>query len=207
MRIAALFVLEDGPYAGLEDVDVWGITRDARQYPGPHPVVAHPPCARWGRYWSGGPSYKGPPLKKGDDGGCFWRALQAVRQWGGVLEHPADSHAWTRFSLAKPPKSGGWVTADWEGGYTCHVEQGAYGHKARKGTWLYAVPSDPKRLPALRWGKAPGSFTRLDDWFHSKEERAKSVKRGVIERLSVREREATPHEFRDILLGIARTCG
>lgn len=54
--IAALYVLPDGPYAGLEGVEVWDEARDARTYAGPWPVVAHPPCQRWGRYWSGGPS-------------------------------------------------------------------------------------------------------------------------------------------------------
>jgi hypothetical protein len=42
--IAALFVATNGPYFGLPDVDPWDVTRDARTYPGPHPVVAHPPC-------------------------------------------------------------------------------------------------------------------------------------------------------------------
>ncbi len=67
--IAALYVLPDGPYAGLPDVDPWPEDRDARTYAGPWPVVAHPPCARWGRYWGGGPSARIPRLL-GDDGQC-----------------------------------------------------------------------------------------------------------------------------------------
>jgi hypothetical protein len=53
--IAALFVDGAGCYAGLPDVDVWDLARDARFYRGPHPVIAHPPCERWGRYWHGSP--------------------------------------------------------------------------------------------------------------------------------------------------------
>ena len=40
--IAALYVLPDGPYANLPDVDPWDKARDARLYAGPHPVVAPP---------------------------------------------------------------------------------------------------------------------------------------------------------------------
>ena len=96
--IAALYVESNGIYYGRPDVDPWDADRDARKYDGPHPVIAHPPCARWGRYWSGGPSasYK---RKLGDDGGCFAAALASVRKWGGVLEHPEASHAWTTFGL------------------------------------------------------------------------------------------------------------
>lgn len=46
--VAALYVETGGCYFGLEDVDPWDIHRDARLYPGPWPVVAHPPCERWG---------------------------------------------------------------------------------------------------------------------------------------------------------------
>ena len=67
--VAALYVQRDGCYFGLPDVDPWDERRDARLYAGPWPVVAHPPCARWGRYWSGGPSHGTRTL--GDDGGCF----------------------------------------------------------------------------------------------------------------------------------------
>ena len=201
MTVAALFVDPRGVYANLPGVDVWGVERDARLYQGPHPVVAHPPCERWGRYWNGGPSARVPRLK-GDDGGCFESALASVRQWGGVLEHPEASAAWTHFGLTTPPRGGGWIMADFAGGWTCCVEQGAYGHRARKATWLYAVGVD---LPRLRWGRAPGDFVRLDEGFHSIEERRRAVKTGACQRLSKRQRAATPTEFRDLLLSMARS--
>ena len=70
--IAALYVDPKGVYAGLPDVEVWDEARDGRLYAGPWPVVAHPPCARWGRFWFGGPEWiKLHPRKvMGDDGGC-----------------------------------------------------------------------------------------------------------------------------------------
>lgn len=55
--IAALFVATDGPYSGLPSVDPWDEQRDARRYCGPHPVVAHPPCQRWGKFWAGQPEW------------------------------------------------------------------------------------------------------------------------------------------------------
>jgi hypothetical protein len=200
--IAALFVQTGGCYFGLPDVDPWDVKRDARLYAGPWPVVAHPPCERWGRYWNGGPSAR-VPRKKGDDGGCFAAALHAVRTWGGVLEHPEASSAWKAFGLNAPPKWGGWHVADFHGGWTCCVEQGAYGHRARKATWLYACGVE---LPTLKWGAAPGDFVRLDVGYHSAEERRRAVKTGACQRLSARQRLATPAPFRDLLLSIARTA-
>lgn len=146
--IAALYVATGGCYFGLPDVDPWNKDRDARLYAGPHPVVAHPPCERWGRYWGGSPTTF-PRLKKGDDGGCFRAALDAVRAWGGVLEHPEGSHAWRAFGLNLPPRAGGWVNADFTGGWTCCVEQGWYGHRARKATWLYYCGDIPPRRTEL----------------------------------------------------------
>lgn len=198
--ISALYVHTQGIYFGLEGVDPWDITRDARHYRGPHRVVAHPPCERWGRYWGGGPSVKVPRVK-GDDGGCFLQALTAVRLWGGVLEHPEASHAWHRFGINAPPKSGGWITADFEGGWTCCVEQGHYGHRARKATWLYAVGVE---LPELIWGPSVGE--RLDEGFHSSEERRvrRAAGQKSRKRLSRQECIDTPIAFRDVLLEIAR---
>ena len=150
--IAALYVETDGAYFGLPGVDPWDEVRDARNYAGPYPVVAHPPCQRWGKLWAGQPLHikrTGIRKIKGDDGGCFAAALASVRQWGGVIEHPWGSHAWSHFGLNIPPRSGGWIAADFEGGWTCCVEQGRYGHYARKPTLLLAYHVE---LPELDWG-------------------------------------------------------
>lgn len=227
--VAALYVIHGGPYYGLADVEPWGLPeRDAREYAGPWPVVAHPPCARWGRYWSGGPSAK-VRRELGDDDGCFSSALAAVRRWGGVIEHPQASHAWKAHGLLPPPWGGGWVAAGDFLGWTCCVEQGNYGHRARKATWLYVVGAPS--LPSLRWGPSARKV-RLDQGFHTAEERRKYMspppgmtaedrakrrdflawyeeQSGKVfaapERMGKREMAATPAEFRDLLLSIART--
>lgn len=155
--------LDDDLAAVVEFAILSGQRRDAHLYDGPHPVVAHPPCQRWGKMWFGQPltvKRTGVRKEKGADGGCFVAALAAVRRWGGVLEHPWQSHAWPHFGLNTPPREGGWVSADYLGagqyGWTCCVEQGRYGHYARKPTLLYAVGCD---LPGLDWGKGEA---RLD---------------------------------------------
>lgn len=204
MKIAALFVQTNGCYFGLPDVDPWDEKRDARLYDMDIPVVAHPPCQRWGKMWFGQPlhvSKGGERQKKGDDGGCFKSALAAVRRCGGVLEHPEGSHAWAHFGIATPPREGGWIMADNLGGYTCCVEQGRYGHYARKATWLYAF-----RCPLLEltWGK---SEAKLDP--------------AVVERMGLKRakrlgevgargggkdspaRIGTPIPFRDLLISMA----
>lgn len=196
--VAALFVEQGGAYDFLPGVDCWPESRDARLYRGPHPVVAHPPCERWGRYWSGGPSAKVRRFK-GDDGGLFAHALWCVRTFGGVLEHPEASWAWRWFGLRTPSRAGGWLLADnW--GWTCCVEQGHYGHPARKATWLYAAKV--RSLPELTWGPASGC-RRLDEGYHSKAERSARHEE-PRDRLTPAECMRTPPTFRDVLLDIAR---
>ena len=205
--IAALYVETGGVYFGLPDVDPWDAVRDARSYPGPCAVVAHPPCERWGRYWSGGPSAR-VRRRLGDDDGCFSAALAAVRTWGGVLEHPEASHAFRAHGLALPFWRRGWQDADDGVGRVCCVAQGNYGHRARKLTWLYTAHVDS--LPDLDWS-IPAPRSRLDYGFHSIAERA-ARKHEVApavnaSRLTARENAATPLPFRDLLLSIARLVG
>jgi len=204
--IAALYVKTDGAYFGLEGVDPWDEKRDARKYAGPHPVVAHPPCQRWGKMWAGQPLWikrTGERKKKGDDGGCFKAALAAVRKWGGVIEHPRDSFAWPHFNLNKPYRGGGWITADFYGGWTCEVEQGRYGHYARKPTWLYANGCE---LPDLDWGESKASFPQWAIDKHGIEycKRAGELafKGGGTDSAA---RIGTPEPFRDLLIGMAQS--
>ena len=181
-------------------MDPWDEERDARRYAGAVPVVAHPPCQRYGRYWSGGPSAK-VRRQKGDDGGCFAHALWSVRTFGGVLEHPEASHAWRMFGLLTPPYHGGWVNADDRGGWTCCVAQGHYGHRAQKLTWLYA---NGVTLPSLRWGRARGRL-RLDAGAKSTAER-QAPGWEAPPRVTSQENYRTPEVFRDLLISIARTA-
>jgi hypothetical protein len=206
MTVAALFVETGGVYFGLPNVDPWDEKRDARLYAGPWPVVAHPPCERWGRYARGGPNPHARRRMLGDDGGCFEAALRSVRTWGGVLEHPEASHAWRANGLLAPPRGGGWLMAGDGLGFTCCVEQGHYDHPARKATWLYVVGASS--LPRLTWGPSGKGhrLTRLDAGFHSKEERRRSIKRGTIQRLSKAQAKRTPLPFRDLLLSIAASA-
>lgn len=199
--IAALFVIKNGPYA-IEGIDAWDIERDAKNYFGPHPVIAHPPCERWGRYWGGGPMLHGTENQKllGDDRGCFAHALWSVRTFNGVLEHPEASHAFDYYGLPRPSQNGGWTGPDKYGGRSCCVAQGHYGHRAQKLTWLYGVGIDFKEL---KWGRCPG-MTLLDEGFHSKEERARLIKTGRCQRLSKHQRTVTPIEFRELLISLVR---
>jgi hypothetical protein len=208
--IAALYVEPGGAYYGLPGVDPWDQARDARQYSGPWPVVAHPPCERWGRFWHGSPR-KPHQFKLGDDGGCFAAALEAVRRFGGVLEHPADSKAWDAFGLRKPKRGyPGWIAADEFGGLTCYVEQGFYGHLARKATWLYACkvinPCFNLPLHTLRWGRG---LQRLDPKMVERHGYEYARRKGMVSMIGGKHkkaiRNATPPEFRDLLLSIART--
>lgn len=205
MTIAALFVESGGAYFGLPGVDPWDESRDARLYAGPHPVVAHPPCQRWGRFWHGSTA-KPHQFKKGDDDGCFASALHAVDAYGGVLEHPADSHAWAAFGIAKPPRTGGWIRAGhvafFCSAWTCCVYQGHYGHLAGKPTWLYAA--GPNKPPELRWGKVE---QRLHPVALAKHGYEKARRIGMMAMVGgkdkTRIRNATPPAFRDVLLSIA----
>jgi hypothetical protein len=205
-KVAALYVETDGAYYGLADVDPWDEVRDARRYSGPWPVVAHPPCQRWGKLWAGQPLHikrTGERKVKGDDSGCFAAALAAVRAYGGVLEHPWGSHAWAHFGLNVPPRSGGWIVADFEGGWTCCVEQGRYGHYARKPTLLYLFGAEP---PPLKWGYG---YARLDPAVVARMGLQRAKRLGEVGARGGGQNSTprihTPAPFRDLLIQMARS--
>jgi hypothetical protein len=172
VTVAALYVDPEGVYAGIPDVEVWDEERDARTYAGPWPVVAHPPCNRWVSY--------GAREVRGDDAGCFAAALRAVREYGGVLEHPAASQAWRAFGLPQPER-GFWTAELFAPGWTTETDQSWYGFPTRKPTWLYYVGPEPPAVVAHGPLNARGCET-----------------------LWSTERSRTPAPFRDALLEAAR---
>jgi hypothetical protein len=199
-KISALFVETNGIYFNDPIIDPWDIIRNAMNYAGPLPVIAHPPCKRWGRYWSGGPSAK-TRRNLGDDSNAFAHSLWCVRTFGGVIEHPEASHAWKWFGLNRPVL-GEWKMADEFYGWTTCVAQGNYGHKARKLTWLYVV--SPEEPMDLDWSIPKKD--RLDEGFHSKQERIQARANGQkpVKRLSAKENLATPKEFKELLISLVK---
>jgi hypothetical protein len=176
---------------------VWDEARDARRYAGPWPVVAHPPCQRWCQL---------APLNAsriegyhvGDDGGCFESALAAVRTWGGVLEHPALTLAWPAHGLPVPGTHG-WTQAIGDDGYTTELSQVAYGHEARKRTWLYAVGCD---LPSLDW-REPQATAQVSAFGLTKPGGSRWK---YAQALDKGKSKYTPPAFRDVLLAMARSA-
>ena len=182
--VAILCADPDGIYSEFEDVDVWCKDRDARLYDQNHPVVAHPPCARWSRLAGLAEHVHGIP--RHDDGGLFEAVLAHVRRCGGVLEHPQGSAAWARYGIQRPTGDNGWTRSLFDPDeWVCQVAQRSYGHRARKRTWLLSVRC---QLPKLKYGDGP-------------EMRCK----GVAYMGSSKVRSRTPREFAEVLVDMARS--
>jgi hypothetical protein len=84
------------------------------------------------------------------------------------------------------------------------VEQGHYGHPARKATWLYAFKVI---VPTLRWGQGE---QRLDRKMVERHGYEYARRKGMVSMIGGKDkkakRNATPPEFRDLLLSIAATA-
>lgn len=185
MTVAVLFARADSHYKALPDCDVWDAQRDARRWPGGCPVVAHPPCRAWGqlRSWA-----KPAP---GEIELAPW-AVEQVRRWTGVLEHPARSMLWPTVGLPEPGE------IDFAGGWTLVVDQFWWGHRARKRTRLYIVGCAPRDIPAmpLTLGDAPCTLG-----LYSRRDRAR-----CRPSISKPEREHTPPELARWLVELAARC-
>lgn len=191
--IAALYIDPRGPYPKMANVDCWDADRDARKYAGPYPVVAHPPCHLWTNFaFVNFKRWGGEHNRPGNDGGAFEAALRSVRQFGGVLEHPAFSHAWAKFRLMRPLERG-WNRVGARV-WVCEVWQSAYGHRAQKRTWLYYVGRRPP-LQA-KWARRAGSH---QCGFH--DQRGKDRNKPTVGKA---EASRTPVAFSRFLVRLAR---
>lgn len=184
--VSVLYIDPRGPYPKL-GVDCWDATRDAREYRGPHPIVAHPPCGPWGRL---------KHLYKGNEHNCALFAVDHVRAYGGVLEHPAHSDLWKYRALPKP----GEPTDEYDG-YTVEVCQVDWGHVARKRTWLYlvGVPSSALVTPPVR---EPTHWIYGGHGRAGKKAKTTPVPPG-IKICSAQQRRRTPVAFAQYLISLA----
>lgn len=135
IKPAILFARADSVYKTL-NCDVWDVARDARKWPGGSPVVAHPPCGPWGRLRQ---------FCHADETTVNlapW-AVDQVRTWGGVLEHPADSLLFKHCGIYLNG------SIDRFGGFTLLIQQWWFGHLAEKWTRIYVCGVQCQDLPEI----------------------------------------------------------
>ena len=157
--IAALCVSGRSIYKYLPGVEVFDKRRDARQFAGNMPVVAHPPCRLWSKYLSHQAKSPAPEEEKELGRWC----VRTVLKCGGVLEQPAHSKLWKEMNLPMPSEPAR------EGILTIYIEQSWFGYASRKPTWLLVCGVPIRELPAIpfslvkaRHANSPGlsSFAR-----------------------------------------------
>jgi len=191
MSVAVLFARRDSVYKTLADVEVYDEDRDARSYAGPFPVVAHPPCRAWGRL-----AHMAKPKLHERDLARF--SIEIVRQWGGVLEHPAFSKLWTDQTLPKGRQR------DAFGGFTVDVDQRWWGHPATKRSWFYIVGVEPRAVE-IPLDFTPATHVISTDTRNKRKRLAAGL--GTPPTINHGARERTPAALAAWLVELASRCG
>lgn len=182
--ISVLFVRKDSIYKSLTR-DCWDIERNALNWPGGNPLIAHPPCRAWGQL-----AHFAKP-RPDEKELAIW-SIEQIRKHGGVLEHPRASKLWKVLNLPLGNE------IDQYGGYTLSVNQHWWGHRAEKKTLLYIVGCKRMDLPAM-----PLNFDLIT---HVITNTARKGTRGYKKRVTQYERESTPIEFARWLIELAQRC-
>lgn len=191
--VAVLFARADSVYKTFPNCDVWDEQRDATRWPGGSPVVAHPPCRAWG-----GLRHLANPIP-GERELALW-AVEKVRQFGGVLEHPKRSLLWPEVGL--PPAG----KRDEFGGWTFPIFQSWWGHKAEKATLLYIVGCEPSDLPDIPIVLGDAHFVIASSGRRRDGGRLHKGDRGWRPECTKAEREHTPTMLAAWLVEVARMC-
>jgi hypothetical protein len=185
--ISVLFVRSDSVYKTL-GIDCWDIERDAIQWPGGNPIIAHPPCRAWGKFsWSANPR---PGEKE-----LAIKSIEWIRQWGGVLEHPAASRLWPELNLPMPG------LYDEYGGFSICIDQFWFWHKAQKRTLLYICGCCQGDLPPI-----PMRFDAVTHCVNVNKKNKFGRRPGVKKEITRAEREQTPIELAKWLIAVAIQC-
>lgn len=182
--VSALWVRRDSVYKTL-GVDSWDIDRDAMQWPGGNSCIVHPPCRAWGKL-------KHFSKHSDDEKIMAIYAVECVRLFGGVLEHPQGSALWKD----RLPLPG---TIDIYGGYSILIDQSWFGHKAKKRTFLYIVGCRERDLPEI-----PISFDAIEHCITSS--KRKNSIGYILKEISKSDRERTPVALAKWLINVALLC-
>lgn len=194
MEIAVLFARSDSVYKSIPGCDVFDIDRDARNWPGGCPVVAHPPCRAWGRL-----RHFAKP--RDDEKQLAIFAVEQVRRFGGVLEHPEGSTLWGAAGLPAPGQR------DEYGGWALPVFQQWWGHRAEKATLLYIVGCAPAEIPDLPFVLGKASHVIAQNRSMPDGSRMKKGHPSWRPEVSKAEREHTPQALAEWLVELASRCG
>lgn len=172
--VAILFASGRSIYKYMPNTLVFDRTKDARNYTGKEPVIAHPPCRTWSKFLR---HTAKPKDWKAEQSLAFF-ALEKVQTNGGVLEQPASSHFWETAKLPMPSDTSNPFF------YTIQVEQSWFAGPIRKKTWLLICGVPRQDLPEI-----PFQFEKQKVHFR---EMTKS------------QRSATPKRLATWLLEVAR---
>ncbi len=193
-EIAVLFARRDSIYKTLPMVDVWDIDRDARGWPGGMPVISHPPCRGWG-------SLRKFSHADAEELALASFAVEQVRKFGGVLEHPRASKIWSSAHLAsrneEPDSYGGWILP---------IVQNWWGHRAEKETYLYIVGCRPCDIPLIPLSLAYASHFVVSCSKRRNGKRLRKGDWGWRPEISKAEREHTPLSLAIWLVELAQKC-
>lgn len=124
--ITVLCAARKSYYFDLPGLDVYGKERNAYNFTGTNPVIAHPPCAQWSRLRS----FARFDLEEKGLANFCW---EVVNKNGGVFEHPLGSSFFKN------------VRIDMSKLYS--VDQSWFGFPARKRTLLYFHKCKPLAFP------------------------------------------------------------
>jgi hypothetical protein len=191
-NVAVLFARGDSFYKTIPGCDVYDVKRDARNYSGEWPVVAHPPCRAWAglRHMA--------TLVRPDEKDLARFAVDVVRKNGGVLEHPIRSVLWEDQGLPEQNKR------DDFGGFTLYLPQFWFGHQAEKKSKFYVCGCEPRDVPEIPFilGDAPKVVGQNSG---SRKFRHPDLPR-LRPEIKKAEREHTPPRLALWLVELARKC-
>jgi len=175
-NVAVLCAANNSVYKKIDcRIDVYDAKRDARTFCGGMPIVAHPPCRAWSAYCS----HQAKPEPGERDLAPY--CVEWLAKCGGVLEHPAHSKLWSTLGLPRPGERA--VNGLW----SMKVNQSWWGDKRTKSTWLLFSGIHVSELPDIPFAlHDPRNDT--EQW----------------NRMSKHQRAATPLEFANWLISVAR---